>query len=156
MTTAIRSNENAWESPNLPSCHIPPAVKPVKRSPSTWIRLIFFVRCERLLDRGSHDGVVVGRDLSDSLDPDDPVGQSLHELDHLARLVRAEARGDRACGRPGLDHRSCPVSRATPCATAWIDACSCRACSSSCDVGGFRSKTTFLTVPVNGYGALSS
>ena len=45
----------------------------------------------------------------------------------------------------------------TPCATAWRLSCSCNDISSSCVVGfGFRSKTTFFTVPVKAYGALSS
>ena len=49
-----------------------------------------------------------------------------------------------------------PVTQpATPAATAWCAACWCSACSSSWACG-LRSKTTFLTVPVKAYGALSS
>ena len=81
--------------------------------------------------------------------PRDPFIASLPRSTNVSR--RPHGRRETSAGRFSVRHA--PI----PCATAWRLSCSCSACSSSCVVGlGFRSKTTFLTVPVNGYGALSS
>ena len=72
-TTAIRSNEKTWESPSFPSCHIPPAVKPVKRVSEHVDQSDLLVGGERVLDRTGHSGVIVGGDLPDSLETDDAV-----------------------------------------------------------------------------------